>query len=123
MHVEVHVPPLQIDPPTEPEQTVHALPPAPHALALVPGWHALSAQHPVHDVSSHAHAPLTQCWPLVHVPLMHRPLQPSLAPQSLPVQFGVHAPPVPQTFGVAAPQVCPMLQPPQSTVVPQRVFN
>ena len=38
-----------------------ATPPFPHAAFVVPGSQVLPLQHPVHDVGSHTHAPLTQC--------------------------------------------------------------
>jgi hypothetical protein len=66
------------------------VPPWPQAASPVPGSHVLPLQHPVHDVESHAHTPLTQCWPLPQLPLLHTPPQPSLAPQALPVQLAVH---------------------------------
>jgi hypothetical protein len=39
---------------------LHATPPLPHALFVVCVTHCPAAQHPVHDVGSHAHTPLAQ---------------------------------------------------------------
>jgi hypothetical protein len=82
----------------------HALPPLPHAPAAVPARHCPAEQHPVHDVESHTHAPLTQCSPAAQLPTAHTPPQPSFAPHGAPAQLGVHtqtplAPPPPQVSG------------------------
>jgi hypothetical protein len=97
-----------------PEHAVHAAPPFPHAPLSVPGWHAPDAQHPVHDVVSHAHAPDTQCKPLAHVPCAHTPAHSSDSPHAFPAQLGMHVP-VPHVFGPPPPHV-PASQPPQVTI-------
>jgi hypothetical protein len=92
---EVHWPPLQM---VDKEQATQEEPPNPQALALVPSSHALPEQHPPHDVASHTHSPPWQCWPVPQAPLVHRPPQPSLAPQAWPAQEGaqpLHSPRVP----------------------------
>jgi hypothetical protein len=95
-----------------------ATPQAPHDGLLVPLSHVEPLQQPAHDVASHVHTPDRQCCPASHPPSVHTAAQPSLAPQALPVQLGVHAP-TPHTFGVPPPpHACPMSQPPQSTSVP-----
>jgi hypothetical protein len=55
--VPVHAPPWQVC--VEP-QLVHALPPVPHALVVVPARHVVPLQQPEHDVVSHSHVPDTQ---------------------------------------------------------------
>jgi hypothetical protein len=45
-----------------------------------------------HEAVVQAHTPLAQACPTpAHEPVLHTPLQPSFAPQALPVQLGVHA--------------------------------
>jgi hypothetical protein len=62
----------------------------PHAFCAVPGMQVLPWQHPAgHDDASHVQVPPTQCWPLPQLPLLHSPPHPSLAPHTLPEQFGV----------------------------------
>jgi hypothetical protein len=103
------------------EHTVHAAPAVPHALVLVPTTHSCpDAQHPLHDVVSHAQTPCAQRSPVAHDPFVHTVLQPSLSPQALPRQSGVQFP-TPQTFGPPPPHV-PDAQPPHSTIVPQTLL-
>src|SRR5215472_6409194 len=84
--------------------TMHATPPAPHAPGLVPDAQVTPLQHPEQEVGSQAQLPCTQCCPVPQAPLVHTPLQPSLAPQALPAQLGVQ---------VANPQTLGALPPPQ----------
>jgi hypothetical protein len=99
------------------EHAVHAVPPWPHALSLIPSMHASPAQQPAHDVGSQVHVPPTQRWPLPQLPSMQTPLQPSLAPHALPSHVGVQVPAA-HTFDPPPPHVCPTVQPPQSTSFP-----
>jgi hypothetical protein len=118
-----HVPQLAVPHWVPPAQAAHATPPWPQALWLVPDSHVAPLQHPEHDVGSQRHDPATHLCPVAQLPSVHTPAQPSLAPQALPVQLGVHVP-VPQTLGLApAPQVWPMLHPPHSTIGPQWLLS
>jgi hypothetical protein len=100
---------------------VQVTPPFPHALSAVPTLHVVPEQQPMHEVSSHAHTPFSQCCPLPgQVPPVQTPLQPSSAPHALPAQLGVHphtpvSPPHPQLSGVAhslfAQQALPLPEP------------
>lgn len=56
----LQVPALHVSPALH---AVHALPPEPQALALLPDVHSSPLQHPAHEVASHLHAPPTQRWP------------------------------------------------------------
>jgi hypothetical protein len=71
----VHTPDAQLWPPG---QLLHMVPPLPHALSVLPPWHWLLAQHPdAHELASHTHAPLRQCWPVTHAappPHLHAPV-------------------------------------------------
>ena len=114
------VPQLPVPQAVPPGQGVHTVPPLPHAPSLVPGSHVAPSQHPVHDVGSHWHAPVTHRCPAAQLPCVHTPEQPSLAPHALPLQSGVHAL-LPHVLGVPPPpQVWPGAQPPQSRIPPQR---
>ncbi len=84
----------------------HTVPPAPHAVSLVPGWQADTSQQPVHEAPSQTHNPVTHRWPLPHAPLSQTPPHPSPAPHALPAQVGVHPhtpgrPPPPHWSGLA----------------------
>jgi hypothetical protein len=68
----------------------HVAPPRPHAVSLVPTRQAPAAQHPAHDAASQTQAPPTQRCPLPQAPSAQTPPHPSLSPQVLPVQVGVH---------------------------------
>lgn len=60
-----HVPPAP--------QLAHAVPPVPHAVALLPARQLVPLQQPSHEVASHTQAPPTQCWPAAHAgPLPQR---------------------------------------------------
>jgi hypothetical protein len=93
-------------------------------MSDAPDSHVVPLQHPEHDVGSQVHAPATHRCPLAQLPCVHTPVQPSLSPQALPAQLGVHVP-VPQTLGnpPLPPQSCPMLHPPQSTIAPQWLLS
>jgi hypothetical protein len=93
-------------------QALHAMPPAPHALFVVPGLHVPPEQHPEQEMVSQVHMPLVQRRPLPQVPLAQMSPHPSLAPHALPPQVGVHEP-VPHRFGPPPPHVCPEGHPPQ----------
>jgi hypothetical protein len=85
-------------------QSKQARPPLPHAVSRFPGWQSPPLQHPEHDVASHVHAPSTQRCPSAQEPALQMPPQPSLCPQALPAQLGVHPhtpvmPPPPQERG------------------------
>jgi hypothetical protein len=54
-----------------------------------------------------------------HVPVVHVPPHPSLAPHARPAHDGVHAP-LPHRFAPFAPHTRPAGQLPQSMLVPQR---
>jgi hypothetical protein len=82
-------------------------------LSWVPDSQVAPAQHPEHDVASQRHVPLTQRWPLPHVPSVHTPPHPSLAPHGLFAHVGVQ---VPWAHALSAPQAKPTGQPPQSTI-------
>ena len=120
-----HVVP-QVVPDAHSMQTV---PPCPHAVLSVPDSHVVPLQHPLHDVASHAHTPFEHSCPVPHVPLVHTPPHPSLAPHALPVQLAVHpqtplAPPPPHVSGAlhAPPSQHAWPLPPHAPhVVPQVV--
>src|SRR5215472_3756369 len=125
-----HCPPVQVAVPFGGAlHAVHAVPPAPHALGVVPSRHSPAEQQPLHEVLSQAQVPLTQCCPWPHAPVWQIPPQPSLAPQVLPAQLGAHphVPGVPApphvSGGAQSPPVqhgCPL--PPQAPhVIPQIV--
>ncbi len=76
----------------------HAAPPWPHAPFVLPLAHVFPSQQPAHDVASHLHRPATHRSPWPHVPIVHTPSQPLLAPQAFPVQLDVQAP-APHTLG------------------------
>lgn len=94
-----HAPQLALPHATPDAHALHTTPPVPHALATLPGSHVARSQHPLHDVPSHVHTPVTQCWPLPHVPSWHTPPHESLAPHALPAQSGLQ----PHTFAVPPP--------------------
>jgi hypothetical protein len=78
----------------------------------------LPLQQPLHDTPSQWQTPATHRWPVAHAPAGHTLPQPSLAPQALPAQLGVHDPAL-QTLGAPPPpQTCPAEQLPQSTIAP-----
>jgi len=107
------------------EHAVHALPPPPHTLVVLPGLHVVPLQHPFgHDVASHTHLLPEQCCPAPHA-FPHPPQfassllvsieQPSA---SLPVQCAkgavhakAHFDPLHEGVPFAVPHACP--QPPQ----------
>jgi hypothetical protein len=46
---------------------MHALPPPPHWVLFVPGWHTpFASQHPRQLVPLHMHWPPTHAWPPAH---------------------------------------------------------
>jgi hypothetical protein len=92
-----HAPQLALPHVVPVAQTAHTVPPVPHAPCTSPGSHVETLQHPLQEVPSHAHTPVTQCWPLPHEPSWHVPPQPSAAPHALPLQSGMqpHTPAVP----------------------------
>jgi hypothetical protein len=101
-------------------QAAHTTPPMPQAFCELPDWQAVPSQHPEHEVGSHAQVPCRQWSPWAHVPCVHTPSQPLLAPHDLPVQLDAHGP-SPQWLGTPPPpHVRPMSQPPHSMSVPQR---
>jgi hypothetical protein len=113
-HAE-HAPPAHWSPA---EHAAHAPPPCPHAAGALPVSHPFASQQPAHVVASHLQAPATQRSPAPHEPDVQIPWQPSLAPQALPSQLGVHVP-VPHAFGAPpAPQLCPTGQPPHEMGAP-----
>jgi hypothetical protein len=93
------------------------VPPVPHALCAAPPRHAPAAQHPPHDVESHAHVSPVQCRPAPQLPLLQMPPQPSSAPQGAFVQSGTQPqipawPPAPHVSSAAhalpAQHACPL---------------
>ncbi len=70
----------------------HWAPPWPHEVLVTPLSHVPALQQPAHDVASHLHRPATHRSPCPHVPIVHTPSQPLLAPQALPVQLEVQVP-------------------------------
>lgn len=75
-------------------------PPCPHAPFDVPVWQVFPLQQPAHDEAvSQTHTPVLHRRPALQLPAMQVPPHPSLAPQALPAQLGVH----PQTSGVPPP--------------------
>ena len=102
---------------------LHTLPPCPHALGSVPGWHTEPMQHPAHDSGSQMQLPAEHRSPLGQLPYAHTPPQPSPAPHALFAQLGVHVP-APHTLAAPpAPHVSPLAHPPQSMIAPQAFFN
>jgi hypothetical protein len=84
----------------------HTAPPLPQAPLSVPAMHDVPLQQPAHELVSQTHPPLTQCWPVPQLPVMHTPPHPSLAPHALAAQLGVQphtpvVPPPPQVRGDA----------------------
>jgi hypothetical protein len=97
---------------------MQVLPPLPHAEVLVPARQVVPLQHPLHDDVSHTHVPAEHRWPERHVPVVHVPPQPSLAPHGLPAHDGAHVV-LPQMLGALAPQVRLAGHAPQSMLPPQ----
>jgi hypothetical protein len=98
-----HALPMHVVPPVH---CAHAPPPFPHAFPSVPGWHVPLAQHPLHDVGSHAHRSLAQCSPAGQLPLAQTPPHPSSPPHVFPMHVGAHphtpvCPPPPHLSGAA----------------------
>jgi hypothetical protein len=91
----------------------HAAPPDPHAAALLPGVHMLPLQQPLHEVASHTHAPLAQCWPDAQAaPLPHRQLPLASQPSAVRESHAWHAPPcTPQLAAEIVVHVLPMQHP------------
>jgi hypothetical protein len=133
-----HAPHVALPQATPLGHDAQTVPPTPHALTLAPVSQVETSQHPSHEVPSHTHRPVSQCWPLPHDPSWHDPPQPSSAPHALPLQLGVHphtpdAPPPPQRSGLAqlvpaqhgwplpphtpqsTPHVCPLAHGAQTT--------
>ncbi len=85
-----HAPQLELPQASPLAHAWHTVPPIPHALEELPGSHVETSQHPLHELPSHTHTPVVQCWPLPHEPCWHAPPHPSSAPHALPAQLGVH---------------------------------
>ncbi len=84
-------------------QFPHPMPPAPHTVFRLPGWHTPLLQHPAHpEVVSHTHVPPEQRSPAAHA----APVAPhTQAPAALHVsavspQLVQAAPDTPQVAGV-----------------------
>lgn len=100
-----HVPPVP--------QFAHAVPPVPHAVALLPARQLVPLQQPLQEVASQTHAPPTQCWPAPQAgPVPQR--QAPVASQALEVsgsQVRHCAPGAPHALAERVVQVDPAQQP------------
>jgi hypothetical protein len=85
-----HAPQAELPQATPSAHAAHTVPPTPHELTDDPGSHVETLQHPLHEVASHTHTPVSQRWPSAHDPCWHAPPHPSSAPHALPSQVGVH---------------------------------
>ena len=92
-------------------QTTQVFPPVPHALVVLPGWHALEAQQPLQESTVHMHWPPRHANPVPQIGLVPHRQEPLTQRSAFCPSQPLHAtPPVPHSDSEGGSQVLPLQQ-------------